>query len=116
MKKSIFITFEFGIKGDYDSLYKWLDERNAVDRGYGLAFIKDYTISQKISTDLEFLKYMKGEISSKVKLGNSDRIYIIWNGIESSVMKGGFIHGKSKQAPWAGYAQNDSPSLDLDIT
>jgi len=112
--KAIFITFDFGIKGDYEGLYKWLDEHEAQERGYGIAFIKAYQCKDQIKTDIGFVKEIRESISKLTTLGKSDRIYMIWNSFEASKMKAAFLFGKSKQAPWTGFAQNNEV-LDFDL-
>jgi hypothetical protein len=37
-KKGIWISFDFGLKGDYTGLYEWLDNKEAVECGIGLAY------------------------------------------------------------------------------
>ena len=116
MKKTIFISYDFGMKGDYDGLYRWLDENNAEERGYGIGIIKNYYCDSSVRTDLEFLRKIRSELVKKIKVGASDRIYVIWNSLEANTIKAGFVFGKGKQSPWAGYAQNNqSDNVDLDI-
>ena len=55
MIKNIVLTFDFGMKGDYEGLFKWLDENNAEERGYGVAVIPNYHIDKNITTDLGLL-------------------------------------------------------------
>jgi hypothetical protein len=115
VKKTIFITFELGMRGDYESLYKWLDEKKAEERGYGVAIIKEYVIDTSIKKDIDFLRLVKKELTQKVSFGNTDRVYMIWNGFENNLIKAGFIYGKAKQAPWTGFAEKDIDTIDLDI-
>lgn len=116
MKKVIFISFDFGLKGDYDNLYKWLDENEAVERGYGLAYIREYDVGKKIITDKDFLLHIKNELKNRIKIGPNDRLYLIWNGIEDKTkIRSGFVFGSPKQSPWTGYAQNDIDNLLLDF-
>ncbi|WP_138481994.1 hypothetical protein [Dyadobacter bucti] len=117
MKKLIFISYDFGMKGDYEGLFKWLDENNAEERGYGIGIIKEYSYDNKsIKTDNEFWEFVRDELKNKVKLGSNDRIYMIWNSLESNKTKAAFLFGRSKQSPWAGYAQNNLlQNLDLDV-
>ena len=39
MKKSVWISYNLGIKGDYQSLYEWLDNHEAKECGYSLVFL-----------------------------------------------------------------------------
>lgn len=119
MKKAIWISFDFGMKGDYEGLYKWLDENGAEERGYGLALIKNIDFPKKCipdtKQDLAFKKYIRKEISKTTEIGKSDRIYMIWKSIENSKLRGGFIFGRSKAAPWIGYADTDEGITDFDL-
>lgn len=116
MNKTIFITYDFGMKGDYEGLFKWLDEHNAEERGYGIGIIKKYNYNSLIKTDIEFLKSVRIELKNKIKISSNDRIYMIWNSIEENKIAAGFLFGKSKQSPWTGYAQNNQiDNIDLDI-
>jgi hypothetical protein len=38
MKQRIWLSFDLGIKGDYQSLYKWLDARKARECGDSVAY------------------------------------------------------------------------------
>ena len=38
MKQRIWLSFDLGIKGDYESLYKWLDARKARECGDSVAY------------------------------------------------------------------------------
>ena len=115
MTKTIFICFDFGLRGDFEGLYQWLDEKEAQERGYGIAVIKNYSVEAQIKTDLDFLNAVKLELSKVLKIGNSDRIYLIWNSFEGNKIKSGFLYGKGKQSPWTGFAQKVGESLDLDV-
>lgn len=116
MNKVIFISFDFGLKSDYENLYKWLDENEAVERGYGMAYIKNFRVGKKLTTDKAFVFHMRKVIKEKVKIGNNDRIYMIWNGIEDDTkMRSGFIFGSAKQSPWTGYAQKSADDFELDF-
>lgn len=117
MKKTIFISYDFGLKGDYEGLFKWLDENEAEERGYGIGVIKEYAYDENIiKTDNDFFKFIKDELTQRIKVGSSDRLYMIWNSLESDKIKAGFLFGKHKQSPWTGYAQNNQvENFELDI-
>lgn len=116
MTRSVFISYDFGLKGDYDNLYKWLDEKKAEERGYGLAYIKDFFIHETFKKDNEFFLHIREELQQKLKLGNSDRIYMIWGSIESDrKTRSGFLIGKPKQAPWTGFSNNNMDDFLLDL-
>jgi len=40
MKKAVWISYDLGIKGDYQGLYSWLDDHDAIECGNSVAFIQ----------------------------------------------------------------------------
>jgi hypothetical protein len=38
MKSAIWLTFDLGVRGDYETLYTWLDQRLAKECGDNVAF------------------------------------------------------------------------------
>ena len=123
MKKTIYITYDFGMKGDYEGLYRWLDENNAEERGYGLALIKSYNFPNKYiskddsenKTDIIFATRIKKEISEYTEIGKSDRIYLVFRSFNTKKMLGMFLFGNKKQAPWIGYSQKEDDISDFEI-
>lgn len=113
MIKNIVLTFDFGMKGDYEGLFKWLDENNAEERGYGVAVIPNYHIDKNITTDLGLLNSVRETLNARIKIGNSDRIYMLWPSLEKQTLQAGFVFGKQKQSPWEGFAQNAEDKLDV---
>jgi len=97
MEQVIWISFELGIDGDYENLYRWLDAHNAVECGDNLAYIKKY----QYNTDL--LKEIKPDLKTNVKLRKKDRIYLLFKR-EDGAHAGRFIFGGRKPSPWEGYA------------
>ena len=84
------ISYDLGLRGNYDQLYAWLDKQSARECGDSVAtFLSDKTRDQ-----------VTRELSRVVDLDRNPRIYII------NMKQGGkFIFGKRKPAPWTGYAQ-----------
>ncbi len=119
MKKTFWLTFDFGIKADYEGLYRWLDENNAEERGYGTAYLKNFKLpklkSKTVKTDIEFKALMKGILEENVDLNKSDRIYIMWRGFNDQKMKGSFLFGGKKAAPWVGFSQSNDDIIDNDF-
>ncbi len=109
-KKAIWISYDFGLKGDYTGLYTWLDNMKAIECGNGLAFINielsKTTIDNK-STNKDILSFLKASMKSYVKLTKTDRIYVIWKDNDNNFVKGEFINGNRKQSPWEGYGKLD---------
>lgn len=98
MKKLIWISYDLGLKGDYENLYAWLDSHKAKECGTNCA-----AFWFEFNKDL--LKELTEDLKAKVSLSKTDRIYVIYPEPEPSLKrKGKFLFGKRKPAPWAGYA------------
>lgn len=99
IKKTVWISYDLGVKGDYESLYAWLDNHDAKECGTSLAVL-DYEFTGSLAEDLQ------RSLSQSVSLERHDRIYIIWR--EDRKVKGKFLFGKRKAAPWSGYGAQES--------
>ena len=105
MKKAIWISYDLGIGGDYDGLYRWLANHKAVECGDGLAFFNYAT------RDVDnMLEELKREIEASVRVNNKTRIYCIRK--EKSGIKGTFLFGARKGNPWEGYGDVDNQVED----
>ncbi|TSA37100.1 MAG: hypothetical protein D4R64_06190 [Porphyromonadaceae bacterium] len=104
-RKAIWISYDFGLKGDFTGLFTWLDNHSAVECGNGLAFFR-HDISKLEGTDSESLiKLLTADIKETVKLSKTDRVYIIFKDTSTNKVKGEFINGNRKQSPWEGYGK-----------
>ena len=102
MNKVIWISYDLGVKGDYEGLYAWLDDHDAEECGNNVACLHyEYRT--------EILAELKDDLSRNVNLGKRDRIYIIWR--ENRKMQGRFLFGKRKSAPWTGFGSKE-PQVD----
>ena len=97
MKKALWVSYDLGVQGDYESLYEWLDNLDAKECGNSVAFFKYEVVSGKILKN-----EIKKDIEKIVELGGRDRIYIMYRDSRKN-MKGSFIVGKRKASPWKGY-------------
>jgi hypothetical protein len=108
MKKAIYISYDLGLKGDYNGLYGWLDALGARECGSGLALIeKEF----KTNNHEEIYADIKKEIGTNVGLETNDRIYVILRAADG-MLKGKFLYGGRKKAPWTGFAASDDDSED----
>lgn len=96
MKKFIWLSFDLGIKGDYEGLYAWLDSQNAKECGDNLACFHYQSTS-------DLLSELKTHLSSAVQIDKRSRIYVIYLDPQTEKQKGVFLFGKRKSPPWAGY-------------
>ena len=99
MQKSLWLSFDLGVKGDYESLYAWLDNHQATECGDDVAFVK-YEVPEG-SAD-EMLRRVTKDLKESIDFSKSDRIYVAYLG-DDGTLKGRFVVGKRKAAPWQGY-------------
>lgn len=110
MNVHIVISFDFGLKGDYSGFYSWLDEHNAKECGNGLAAL---TYSVDNTSFDQVYNQLKSEIQEKITLDKTDRIYMIMKDGEDGNMKGKFLFGSRKRAPWEGFFIREPSSADI---
>jgi hypothetical protein len=87
--KRYWLSYDLGLRGNYDSLYEWLDEHSASECGDSLATFKSNQTSDELREELIDLLGETGKV----------RVYLIAAGT------GSFLIGKRKAAPWAGSFQ-----------
>ena len=97
MKKAVWLSYDLGVKGDYEGLYAWLDDLEAKECGDSLAFF-----SYEVEHGEDLIEKIKEDIKNNVSITKRDRIYIILRGEERKI-RGKFIFGKRKSSPWTGY-------------
>ena len=105
MKRAIWISYDFGVRGDYEGIYAWLDEHGAIECGDSIAFLK-----YECSGDL--IEALKKDIKDSVDVTKKTRIYVIWRDTTTRKMKGRFILGTRKSPPWTGYASGEEELED----
>ncbi len=88
-KKRVWLSYDLGLRGDYESLYEWLDEKGAEECGDSIATFITGQSREQLQHSL------KGILAGSPKA----RVYIISGGV------GKFVFGKRKAAPWTGYFQ-----------
>ncbi|MGA2192968.1 MAG: hypothetical protein ABSG42_06295 [Nitrospirota bacterium] len=100
MTGAVWLSFDLGFKGDYDTLYAWLDSKRAKECGDSVAFFT-YSFKKNLKDEL------KKEIRKIININTNPRAraYIVY--LDSGDIKGSFIIGKRKAAPWEGYAPSE---------
>jgi len=88
--KRFWLSYDLGLRGDYQGLYEWLDEKGAKECGDSIATF------QSDRTQDELAEELKGVLDDISRA----RIYLI-----SRDTGGKFLFGKRKSAPWAGFFQ-----------
>lgn len=93
---TFWLSYDLGVGGDYPSLYQWLDDRQALVCGNGIAFFKMDDPENK-GFDL-----LKKELEEHVDLKPGNVLYAIGKDENGKIM-GRFLYGKRKAAPWVGF-------------
>src|SRR5712664_472867 len=102
MVKTIWLSYDLGVKGDYPTLYAWLDAHSAMECGPGLAVLK-----YEVAVDESPPDKLKADLQASVDFGKTGRVYVVWKN-EQGLVKGRFIVGSRKSAPWQGYGNTVS--------
>ncbi len=107
MKKAVWISYDLGIKGDYQGLYSWLDDKNAIECGNNVAFIKF-----KVKSD--FISEIKKELAENIDFKQGDRIYVTRGETEKGekILRGSFLIGRRKSNPWEGYGSKTDDTIE----
>jgi hypothetical protein len=105
VKHFVWVSFDLGVKGDYEGMYTWLDSQGAKECGDSVACFLYNHPSKNLLQD------MKEDLSRSIDLDTKkNRIYVIRN-VEGK-MKGNFIFGRRRNAPWAGVAATGEQGED----
>jgi hypothetical protein len=104
MKKIAWMSFDLGVQGDYEGLYRWLDAQGARECGDNLAL---FSFASKKDLPAE----VKASVEKSVEIDARNRIYLIFMGKDRK-MKGRFLFGQRRPAPWAGSAPAKGPIED----
>ncbi|MBF0229269.1 MAG: hypothetical protein HQK63_06705 [Desulfamplus sp.] len=107
MEQTIWLSYDLGIKGDYEGLYAWLDNHEAIECGDSIAFFRFNVINTE-----NLIDELKSDLSENVQFSKRDRVYVIWK-IKNKI-KGEFIFGKRKASPWEGYGSKESGVDEID--
>ena len=106
-KKLFWLSYDLGLKGDYSSLYVWLDSMKAKECGNSIAsFWFEY--------ESDYLEELKTSLKEAIEINKNYRFYLIYRSVEGSktTITGDFLFGKRKPAPWEGYADGFEDASD----
>lgn len=99
MERTIWLSYDLGLKGDYAGLYQWLDNRGAVECGNSIACLK-----LDVPEGEDVLETLTSEIKNNVEIKNGERFYAIYKK-NATTVAGKFIIGNRKASPWEGYQE-----------
>ena len=104
MKQLIWITFDLGVRGDYEGIYGFLDSHQAKECGDSVTVLQ-YEFKRDLIAEL------KKDLGDAVTLDRRSRVYVVFPD-KNGKYKGKFIVGRRKQSPWTGYATLTSDEED----
>ena len=105
MPQAIWLSWDLGVRGDYEGLYAWLDAHQAKECGDSAAFLQyEYAGSPRDA--------LATELRDQITLSKETRIYVVWRDGDDGKLKGRFAIGGRKGAPWSGYASLESVDAD----
>jgi hypothetical protein len=112
MKKSVWMSYDLGVQGDYDHMYAWLDNHKAVECGDSMAYFI-YEVPNGTNDD-EFITILKEDMVKTIKFNPGNRIYVIRHikDEKRDSYYGQFIIGKRKASPWEGYGDKTDHTED----
>lgn len=102
---TVWISYDLGVRGDYEGLYAWLDAHDAKECGDSLAVLA-------YSHDGALLDKLKADIKKHVTIDKRTRIYVVYRDKATGKNKGRFIFGARRAPVWTGYAPSDMATVD----
>ncbi len=97
MKKAVWISYDLGVRGDYEGIYAWLDDHKARECVGNLAFV-DYECDGD-----DLLECLRQDLGKAIEVTKRTRIYVVWRDAKTRKVKGRFVCGGRRVPPWAGY-------------
>ena len=105
---TIWISYDLGVQGDYESVYAWLDSQDAKECGDSLAVLK-------YKHDGDIKHALKVDLKKAISVTKRTRIYVIYRDQETGANKGSFIFGGRRAPPWTGYHTAGGVTDDVEI-
>lgn len=103
MKQTIWLSYDLGVRGDYEGLYSWLDDQGAKECGDSVAYLT-------FSHDGSLIESLEEALRSAVSMNKRTRIYAVYQ--VDGKTKGRFLFGGRKRAPWEGYGAHEEQGED----
>lgn len=91
----VWLSYDMGIRGDYEGLYRFLDMHGAKECGDSVAMF-DFDFRSDPAAELA------GRLKENVTVDHRSRMYAVYRD-GAGKWKGKFLFGGRKAPPWAGY-------------
>jgi hypothetical protein len=105
---TVWLSYDLGVRGDYEALYAWLDAHEAKECGDALAVL---TYRHEGS----LVDKLKADLKRHVTTDKRTRIYVIYRDQSTGKNKGRFIFGSRRAAAWTGYAPSELATEDDEV-
>jgi hypothetical protein len=105
MVKTVWLSYDLGVRGDYEGLFDFLAEVSAKECGSNLGVFS-------FSVQNDILKELKATIKEHMKTDKRSRIYVMYTKPDGKPT-GRFIFGARKSPPWAGYGNLGEDEEDV---
>ena len=106
MQKTIWLSYDLGVSGDYEGLYSWLENHGAKECGSSVAYLKNFEFEG------DLLEFLKADVGETVTLNKRSRLYVIFK--DADRVQGRYLMGKRKAPPWAGFGDQLEQEHDED--
>lgn len=101
----VILNFDLGVRADYDSLYAFLDNNQALDCGNSNS-VFEYHFKGTDLTHNDKFDQLKTDLEKTVNFEKNDRIYAIVHN-EDGIPRGKFLFGQRKTPIWDGFGQKE---------
>jgi hypothetical protein len=106
MKATIWLSFDLGIRGNYEELYRWLDDKGAKECGANVAFLT-FTYKHNL------LEELKAQLIEALDGSTRTRIYVVRSVSTTKGIKGEWLVGGRKSPPWSGFGSEGDQEIDV---
>lgn len=104
MRALIWLSFDLGVRGDFEGMYEFLDDHEAKECGDSLG---TFWFEYKKDLVTELAK----ELRTKVTFDKRSRVYVVH--FSQGKSTGRFIIGKRKSPTWTGFALSRGNEEDI---
>lgn len=108
-KSTIWLSYDLGVRGDYEGLYTWLDAHGAKECGDSVAVLT-YEFTGSLPDKL------KADLKKAFTVDKRTRVYVIYRERSTNKNKGSFLFGGRRAAAWTGYASTDAGTADDEVS
>jgi hypothetical protein len=104
MKAFLWMSFDLGVRGDFEGMYEFLDTDQAKECGDSVGIFQ-YEYKKDLLAEL------KKDLEKSVNFDKRSRVYVIYP-VPNGKYKGRFLIGKRKSPPWAGHGPSQDDEED----